>query len=211
MANSCRRVQLGFTLIEVLIALAITAMVVAVLMSSVFYGGKVQSAIRSELVEREQLLRSKAWFVELLSTCLPSDATSTSAFSGTEQQVVCESLMPLRGNALLSSQRIMLALRSAPQHNLQLLYSAIGSAAAPVVIADLPFISGQFSYYGNKGVEVAKWPLQINDPETLPRRVHLTLRAGVDSAPDAVWVVSLRASPWLEPKAAIPFLGEALR
>ena len=70
----------GFTLIEVLIALAITSMVVSVLMSSVFYGVKVQTAIRQELVEREQLLRSKTWFSELLGSCLPADAASGSAF-----------------------------------------------------------------------------------------------------------------------------------
>lgn len=198
-------VQRGFTLVEVLIALAITGMVVSVLMSSVFYAGKVQSAIRSELVDREQLLRSKAWFVELLATCLPADAPSGSAFEGTAKEVVCDTLMPLQGSKFLGPQRVKLALKSGPAQNLQLMYSVVGSSSEAQLIADLPYSSGRFAYVGVNGLEVPKWPTQFNDPQTLPRRIHLTLGAGSAIVDETVWAVGLQASPWLEPKAAIPF------
>ncbi len=200
----------GFTLIEVLIALAITGMVVSVLMTSVFYAGKVQSSIRSELVDREQLLRSKAWFVELLSTCLPADTASGSAFEGTAQAVVCETLMPLQGRKFLSAQRVKLALKSGPAQNLQLMYSVVGSSSEAQLIADLPYSSGQLTYLGSDGLEAPKWPPQLNDPETLPRRILLKLKAGPESANDAVWVVGLHATPWLEAKLTFPFIGGAL-
>ena len=212
MVKRQRAAALGFTLIEVLITLAITGMVVSVLMSSVFYAGKVQSSIRSELVDRERLLRSKAWFVELLSTCLPADAASGSAFEGTAQAVVCETLMPLQGSKFLGAQRVKLALKSGPAQDLQLMYSVVGSSSEAQLIAALPYSSGQLTYLGSNGLEAPKWPPQLNDPETLPRRIllKLKLKAEHESANDAVWVVGLHATPWLEAKLTFPFIGGAL-
>ena len=208
MAETWPRQQGGFTLVEVLIALAITGMVVSVLMSSVFYGAKVQSGIRQELVEREQLLRGKAWFTEVLASCLPADAPSGSAFEGTSQQVVCDTLMPLQGNRVLGSQRVKLALKpSATGQGMQLVYSPLTSNFPPAVLSHFASKEGQFTFIAANGKASAKWPLQINDPETLPARIELKLKLkGEDgAATDSVWTVSLRASPWLEPKARLPF------
>lgn len=195
----------GFTLIEVLIALAITGMVVSVLMSSVFYGAKVQSGLRQELVDREQLLRGKAWFAEVLSTCLPADAASGSTFEGTSQQIVCDTLMPLQGDKIMGSQRIKISLKGGSGQALQLVYSPLASAAEPLVLSDLPYNEGQFSYVAANGKAVPKWPLQFNDPETLPGRIELQLKDSSNSARLGLWTVGLRASPWLEPKARLPF------
>lgn len=203
----------GFTLIEVLIALAITSMVVSVLMSSVFYGAKVQSSIRQELVDREQLLRSKAWFVELLSTCLPADTASGSAFQGGAQEIVCDTLMPLQGRKFLATQRIRLGVRPGPTNTQQLTYvpDSPGSTSPPTpeVIAELPASAAEFSYIGINGAEVPKWPPQRGDPETLPRRILLKYKNSMDASDTAVWTVSLRATPWVEPKLTSPF-GQAL-
>lgn len=198
--------QIGFTLIEVLISLAITGMVVSVLMSSVFYGAKVQSGIRQELVEREQLLRGKAWFSEVLSTCLPADGPSGSAFDGSSQQIVCDTLMPLEGNRVLGSQRIKLTLkRSDDGSGLELLYSPVSSTASAAVLEKFSVAEAQFSFIAANGKTFVKWPVQVNDPETLPTRVELKLKGESGDAKDAAWTVSLRASPWLEPKPRLPF------
>jgi prepilin-type N-terminal cleavage/methylation domain-containing protein len=201
----------GFTLIEVLIALAITGMVVSVLMSSVFYGAKVQTGIRQELVDREQLLRGKAWFAEVLSACLPADAASGSAFEGAPQQIICDTLMPLQGGKVLGAQRIKVALKGGSGQALQLVYSPVSSKAEPVVLSELPFSEGQFSYIGVNGKSAAKWPLQINDLETLPARIELNLKDSNNAASLALWTVSLRATPWVEPKARLPFGSSTLQ
>lgn len=206
MAKSQSALQVGFTLIEVLIALAITGMVVSVLMSSVFYGAKVQSGIRLELLDREQLLRGKAWFTEVLATCLPADTASGSAFEGTAQQIVCDTLMPLQGSTVLGAQRVRLALRKPPgQSALQLVYSPLSSSLEPQVLTELPFGEGQFSFTDANAKRTSKWPQQINDPETLPTRIELALRDSGSPTAQAVWAVSLRATPWLEPKQRLPF------
>ncbi len=201
----------GFTLIEVMIALAITGMVVSVLMSSVFYGAKVQTGIRQELVDREQLLRGKAWFAEVLSACLPADAASGAAFEGTPQQIICDTLMPLQGGKVLGSQRIKIALKGGSGQALQLVYSPASSSAEPVVLSELPFSEGQFSFIGANGKSTTKWPLQINDTETLPARIELNLKEPNNAASLALWTVSLRATPWLEPKPRLPFGSSTLQ
>lgn len=195
----------GFTLIEVLIALAITSMVVSVLMSSVFYGLKVQSAIRQELVEREQLLRSKTWFSELLGSCLPADAASGSAFEGGAEEIACDSLMPLQGRKFLAAQRIRLSLRAGAAQNQQLVYRQSSTDQSGQVIAELPMGVAAFSFVGSNGVEVGKWPVMSNDPETLPRRIRLKVKAATGELIDFEWSASVRASPWLEPVPKTPF------
>jgi prepilin-type N-terminal cleavage/methylation domain-containing protein len=212
MAKPSLRQQTGFTLVEVLIALAITGMVVSVLMGSVFYGAKVQSGMRQELIEREQLLRGKAWFFEVLSTCLPAEVPSGSAFEGSSQQIVCDTLMPLQGSRVLGSQRVTLVLKRRPVGDgIQLLYSPVSSTSAPVVLNEFAADEAHFTFIAANDKTYAKWPVQINDPETLPARVELNLKgAGADSK-NTVWTVSLRASPWLEPKARLPFGSSVLQ
>ena len=201
----------GFTLVEVLIALAITGMVVSVLMSSVFYGAKVQSGIRQELVDREQLLRGKAWFYEVLSACLPADAASGSAFEGTPQYIVCDTLMPLQGGKIMGSQRIRISLKGSSGQALQLVYSPTAGKGEPFVLSELPFTEGRFSYYAAGGKVSPKWPLQFNDPETLPARIELNVRDSGNEASSVIWTVSLRATPWLEPKVRLPFGSTTLQ
>jgi len=195
----------GFTLIEVLIALAITSMVVSVLMSSVFYGAKVQSAIREELVEREQSLRTKDWFTNVLGACVPADGLSGSAFEGRPHEVVCETLAPLQGKKFLPSQRIRISLRQGTERTTQLVYAPAAVPTEEQVLMDIGDGSAEFAFLGVSGVEVPTWPVKPNDPETLPRRIVLKLKSRADPTSTEVWNVALLATPWLEPK------GEALR
>jgi prepilin-type N-terminal cleavage/methylation domain-containing protein len=222
--------QKGFTLIEVLIALAITSMVVAVLMSSVFYGAKVQSSIRDELVAREQSLRGKAWFSQVLSGCLPAEAAAVvrpgqapaniynSAFAGSAKEVVCETLSPIKGARVLPALKVKLALRQTPNasgfggsDSQQLTYQQVGSSDAAVVIADLPAGTPSFSFFGTRGVEVEQWPVNQGDTETLPRRIHLKVKSGTAEKPIFEWFVSVSATPWVEPVLRTPFGGPVPR
>ena len=201
----CRMLPGGFTLIEVLIALAITSMIVAVLMSSLFYGAKVQSTLRQELVDREQLLRAKSWFSEALGSCLPVDAASGSAFAGSAQEITCESLMPLQGRKLAAPQRISFSLRPGAAQNQQLVYRQPNADPSGQVIAELPSGAAAFVFVGTNGIEVAKWPVTANDPETLPRRIRLKVAGASGAETNFEWSTSVWASPWLEPVLKAPF------
>lgn len=61
----------GFTLVEILVALAMTGMLVALLMSSLYYGTRVQASLADELQVRERSLRRVDWFASSLQGCMP--------------------------------------------------------------------------------------------------------------------------------------------
>ena len=204
-SQRCRGSIRGFTLIEVLIALAITGMIVSVLMSSVFYGAKVQSAVRQELIERERLLRSKSWFSELLGGCLAADSASGSAFEGGAQEITCDSVMPLHGRKFLGAQRIRLSLSASSEKNQQLVYRQSVNDTNGQIIAEFPPGTAVFTFVGTDGVDVATWPVMLNGPETLPRRIRLTMKSETGQPMDFEWSASVRASPWLEPILKTPF------
>lgn len=197
----------GFTLIEVLVALAITSMVVSVLMSALFYAAKVQSAIRQELVERDYALQAKAWFSETLGSCLPADPDSGAGFLGSAHEISCDTLMPLQGKKYITAQRIYLSLRSSGSQSQQLIYRQTGSTAQSYeqLITTLPNGTATFSYIDIQGQELDIWPKTAKDPETLPRRVRLLVRPTMSSQIKLEWIASLGASPWLEPVLTNPF------
>ena len=95
----------GFTLVEVMVALVVTSLLVAVLMGALFYMYRVQESLQDELITREKVLRTRAWFEDVLSACLPIKADSGLAnvpFSGSTSEIRCEttqSLRPMLGNA----------------------------------------------------------------------------------------------------------------
>lgn len=202
--RACGSGQNGFTLMEVLIALAITGMVVSVLMTSVFYGAKVQSAIRQELVDREQSLRAKAWFTDMLGGCLPAETVAGGRLVGNSLELACDSTMPVQGRQVLAVQRIQLSLVVQPERAARLVYRRPGAAMEPVTLAELPGSQAQWVYVGSDGQEQAKWPVNFNDPQTLPRRIMLRVKDASATGNTAEWLVSLRATPWLDPTAKLP-------
>lgn len=66
-----RNVALGFTLVEMLVALVVTSLLISILMGMLYYMSRVQDSLQGEVVIREAQLRTKAWFSELVANCLP--------------------------------------------------------------------------------------------------------------------------------------------
>lgn len=194
----------GFTLMEILVALAITAMVVSVLMSSVFYGVKVQSAVRHELTQREPALRARFWFTEVLSSCLPAESSSPARFVGVAKEVACDSTHPLQGQAQQSVQRVRFGLREREGAPTELLYTPATADAAPVALTALPEGAAEFVYFDHQGQEVPKWPISGQELQSLPQRIALRVKPDAGEKFVLEWPVSLRATPWLEPGTKLP-------
>ena len=66
---------------------------------------RVQESLQDKLITREKVLRTRAWFEDVLSACLPIKADSgltNVPFSGSTSEIRCEttqSLRPMLGNA----------------------------------------------------------------------------------------------------------------
>lgn len=198
-----RRTAAGFTLVEVLVALVITSLLVSILMGALYYMYRVQDSLRREIVVREDELRSKAWFHEVLAGCLPADSASGAQFVGTARTLSCDSVAPLRPQLVTAPQRVTIALERGKEGENLVTYREQGNTESDsLVIARLPEGEGRFSYIGVQGKEVEQWPQNQNDPETLPRNIRLVVKT---KNQEEVWQVSLRADPWLEPVFKNPF------
>lgn len=198
----------GFTLMEVLVTLAITGLLVAVLVNALYYAFRVESALRDEVVIRENALRVRAWFSETLAGCLPTDNTSASAFSGSELEIRCETTRAIKPGRLPAPARIRFALeRDGFSGKTTLLY-AEGETGTATPLDAWDDREAAFRYVDDKGREVDRWPTDRAEPEALPRLVKLVL-----GKPDTgeVWVVALDADPWLPPKVVSPFHGDFMR
>lgn len=194
----------GFTLVEVMVALVITSLLVSILMGLLFYVYRGQDALRGEVVEREFELRTRDWFSETLSACMPAEGMSNNEFIGSPTEISCDSLAPLRPKRILAPLRITLTLRRNSNNQNELAYSQQGdTSSTSTSLTLLPSGEAKFIYYDTHGEEKIEWPIGKNHPETLPRRVRLVIKQSSETVFD--WLATPRADPWLEPVIKNPF------
>jgi hypothetical protein len=123
---------------------------------------------------------------------------------GNSLEVACDSTMPVQGRQVLAVQRVQLSLVVQPERPARLVYRRPGASMEPVTLAELPGNQAQWVYVGSDGQEQSKWPVNFNDPQTLPRRIMLRVKDTSATGTTAEWLVSLRATPWLDPSAKLP-------
>lgn len=204
----------GFTLVEVMVALVVTSLLVAVLMSALFYMYRVQESLQGELVTREAQLRTRAWFEDALSACLPIKADSgltNVPFFGEAAEVRCEttqSLRPVLGGAPVP---VRLALVRGNEQRMALVYNEYRtgfgvSEGKPFTLVEWEDAEAEFRFIGHDGKESERWPKEGDrgdSQETLPALVMLRFKQ--KDAPENVWLVGLRNDPWFDPPRRLPF------
>lgn len=193
----------GFTLLEVLVVLAITGLLVSILMSLLYYVSRVQDALSIEVVEREFALRSRAWFTESVSACMPG--TLDSAFQGESQVLACDSLVPLLPSVPRSLEHVRFLLVKGERGQNELRYEQSGATSnsdEAVILTRLPDGEATFVYSGIDGVEYDHWPRKNGNVESLPRQVRLIVKSAGSTYE---WFAFPLADPWLEPVIANPF------
>lgn len=196
----------GFTLMEVLVSLAMASLLVAILMSALYYVFRVEDVLRSEVVEREAALRSMAWFSGALSGCLPAEKTAKSAFVGSEREVRCETTNPVLPHRLPMPVHVTFMLKT-ERTGVVLDYREIDAPEGvretdANTIATWPDKAGVFRYIDDGGQELDHWPPDRSEHEALPRMIKLVLSGR--GAVSEVWLVALDADPWLPPKVGNP-------
>ena len=196
----------GFTLVEILVALAMTGMLVALLMSSLYYGTRVQASLADELQVRERSLRRVDWFASSLLGCMPLAPKIGAAMVATATEITCMTVSPLQARAQPSPQRIRWTLRKSENDPriAELTYKDLDdSSSSELVVESFPASQARFAYVGVNGQEVLTWPLTAQSPETLPRLIYMVLEDGRTA--QVAWVTALLADPWLEQEAQNPF------
>ncbi|MGE3347333.1 MAG: type II secretion system protein J [Ramlibacter sp.] len=196
----------GFTLVEMLVALAVTSMLVALLMGSLYYGTRVQASLADELGVRENALRQTEWFNATLRSCLPEDTDSGARFVATAQEIQCTTVAPLQARALPSPQRIRWSLRKAADDGriTELVYRDMEEANnSDVVVRRIVADEVVFQFSGMDGQVLPAWPVTANSPETLPRLIYLSLSTGGKQT--TAEVTSVLSDPWLLQEFKNPF------
>jgi len=193
----------GFTLVEVLVALAITGMLVSVLASSLFHVLRAQDALHDETITRERQLRERAWFREILAGCLPAERGDAYAFIGDRQEIRCEttgSILP----AILPTT-VMIQLTLIPKDSgVTLEYKE--SDGTNAVLFSRQQSQAEFRYVDASGAEQERWPPGGANDELLPRQVQLVFTSSAMGAGDAegIWLVAPKADPWPLERPPLP-------
>ncbi|MDR1647327.1 MAG: type II secretion system GspH family protein [Zoogloeaceae bacterium] len=192
----------GFTLVEVLVALAITGMLVSVLMSSLFYIFRVQEGLRNETMLRERQLRERAWFREVLAGCLPEEEESKRYFQGNQTEFQCETSNTLMPEALPMTAQIRMTLVQ-DSDKAFLRYEESGKSQTQATLASWEGVNAEFRFIDAKGEARTQWE---QGTEALPRQVWLLLTPARwnSTRQQEIWLAAPRADPWLPEKAALP-------
>lgn len=201
-----RECSLGFTLVEVLVALVVTSLLISILVGMLYYMFRVQDSLQGEVVIREAQLRAKAWFSDTLANCLPVEKGGGVQFEGTKVQVVCETTAALSPRSSGAPTVVNLRLDRNPQGFLVLFYSESKQEepdAVSHVLAEWSGGEGGFIYVDVKDQESDHWPTDNSDSETLPKMVRMSLKRPDDSPVE--WAVAMRNTPWLEELPKNPF------
>jgi prepilin-type N-terminal cleavage/methylation domain-containing protein len=196
-----RAARKGFTLVEMLVALAITSMLVSVLMSSLFHVFRVQEGLRDETLLRERQLRERAWFREALAACLPEEGENSRYFQGSRTELQCETSNALLPEKLPMTARIrMVLIQEGDKTSLR--YEESGGKTQ-VTLASWSDVSAEFRFIDAKGEAREQWR---QGAEALPRQIWLLLApTGWDGASRReAWLATVRADPWLPEKPALP-------
>jgi prepilin-type N-terminal cleavage/methylation domain-containing protein len=189
----------GFTLVEMLVAMAITSLLVMLLMGFLYYVFRIEQAVRLEADKREPDLRSAAWLRDAISGCLPvaAEDPSGSAFSGGPNEMRCETTLPLSAQSPRTPARIALTIKKSEAETGTKLVYQDDEGVGPVDLLLSAYPGLTFAYIGSSGKQVDRWPLQGQAEERLPRIVQLIAMDGDKS--HIVAMFSPWADPWLAP------------
>ena len=128
MAPQQRRMQNGFTLVEVTVALVLTSMLAALLTSALYFAGRTRVAVSSDMQDQIRLQISANRFEQILGNCLPGVARGELVFRGNESSVACLSTQSLTTSDLRTPVRVTWKIAESEAGQSLLLYTDEGVA-----------------------------------------------------------------------------------
>lgn len=160
----------GFTLMEMLVVMLLTAMITAVLFQGLQQVIGLQKRFGAELYDTQQGAMIRQWFRRVINGLLPDYPNGRHLFRGEAKSMTgltLTSLMDEPGQLLPFTWRI----RFDPlQEQSQLTY---GKNSSSQVILSWPGRSGHFSYYDQQGNAHDTWPPPFGDWPQIPAVIEL--------------------------------------
>lgn len=180
---SARRGVRGFTLMELLVVLVITAMLMTMLFQSLGIFRRAQERVDARtVIERRQELIER-WFADSVAALYPRDAT---AFTGDRLHWQGVTLQPLQGSpGAPTDVRWTLAEDAGGAQLEYVVTAAPDAAAAPAAAATpidlrLPVAEAHFAYLDETGLMHGEWPPGKGLFPTLPAAVAVVSGQGAD-------------------------------
>ncbi|HEY9101396.1 prepilin-type N-terminal cleavage/methylation domain-containing protein [Chitinimonas sp.] len=196
------RISKGFTLIEIMVALAITALVMTLLMGASYYILQVRVKLVNEVSEGELHARRQLWLHEIASSMQPLEREAPDGFEGKPEGFHGLAVRSLRGESNGAPELVNLLLKRNESGEMALHYQA---GDADIVLASWPDANAAFSYQNRAGKLLDSWTSAEQATERLPRAVALKVgRRSDDSALDYYWI-RLDAEPWIKQQSPAPF------
>jgi prepilin-type N-terminal cleavage/methylation domain-containing protein len=216
----------GFSLVEVLVTLAITAMLVAVLMNALYGLFRVQTALTQTVAQQELEKQALAWWRNAVeqtityetrsapkgfsgsSNSLSSDRSSEYGVKGSGSEVKLEtsaSLLPIYGSAPMRVHFSLKPQRSDSGDSVALQYADGNTPEQQITLHKFSVRSAEFRYFDAAGEEFAVWPPPKDLKALTPSLVMLKLSDSSTAAGMRVFLAAPRAAIWPVPAARSPF------
>lgn len=189
----------GFTLVEVLVALAITGMLVTVLMGALHYVLMVREKLATEVHVGESDARLTLWFQRVIQGAVPVRREAPDVCVGKANELGLLTTGGLSVGADLTPTWVVMRLQKNAKGELELDYAENDKHQ---VLARWPEAQGRFVYVDQAGKEFAEWKPLERENEVAPTQVKLQIRwaGGAQSL-----VAVVRATTWLDLPSGNPF------
>lgn len=182
------RFSAGFTLVEMLVVMVLTAMITTLLMGGLSLVHRLQSRFGPEIFNSQHGAMYADWFRMTVNGLMPDYADGEHRFKGEPDRLSGLTLSPLdQPDGTLAP--FAWALRFDPQlGQTQLVYG--DSPDSPPILA-WPGNEGRFSYVDQQGDVHTSWPPPFGSPAQLPAAIRLEMP--VDQSPQ--WLVAVPLGP----------------
>lgn len=164
----------GFTLLEMLVVLAITSMVFALLMESLQQAFRIQLKLNEVTSESTGDALADGWLRDLIEGLQPGERLSPQVFKGEPTTLSGLTLRPVSAsNEGMPTEFTLSLVVDRQQQVTRLRYR---DATLETELHVFPSTEARFIYEDEEGAEFEQWPPNRNDPPQIPSLVRLVWR-----------------------------------
>lgn len=179
----------GFTLIEVMVALAISSLLFTVLISSLVFVLRAQTVLSSQVREGELEHRASVWFQSLVSAAATKNVAKAVSFRGSSESMEFETQEPLSPQYPGVPRVVRLSLKKLDGNRVALLYRQAGEET-PLMTWTQARVT--LKYLDRDGQTHAEWPVQWGADAITPALTSTRTTAETDlrktDLPATVWL-----------------------
>jgi prepilin-type N-terminal cleavage/methylation domain-containing protein len=178
----------GFTLIETLVALAVSALASALLIQGLQQAYRLHERQGHEIFRLQHGAMHADWYRRSIEELVPERPGGAHVFLGEPRQLRGISLAR-PGMAAQAQAAIDWQLRFDAETGATGLYQAEGGRESAAPVLSWPGDSGRFYYFDAEGLEHDRWPPRLGQWPQLPSAVHL--RYGAETRHGVIVAVPL--------------------